>query len=205
MKKLLMLGCLTVFLTTMVYAQDKIEAPVWNVGDKWSFTSGNTVMVMNADENTYTVKFLTPDSESVRIYEKSSLNRLYSIERDRQVKYRGVQKRILNFPLDIGKSWKDSCTAKPIGSTPASPEFQYFETYTVLGWEDIVIKEGKSKGLKIEYKQGRVTERGLPTKEGKAYYWYSPDVKYLIKYQYEKSPYWGGSSDWELTSFELKK
>ncbi|MDI7262149.1 MAG: hypothetical protein QME90_19820, partial [Thermodesulfobacteriota bacterium] len=63
MKKILILSCLILYFATMVYAQDKIEAPVWNVGDKWIFTSGDTMMVMNADENSYTVKFLTSRGE----------------------------------------------------------------------------------------------------------------------------------------------
>ena len=40
----------------MVFAQEKIEAPVWNVGDKWVFTHGN-IEVVGADQNSYTLKF----------------------------------------------------------------------------------------------------------------------------------------------------
>lgn len=39
---------------------------------------------------------------------------------------------------------------------------------------------------------------------GKGWYWYSPEVKNIVKCQYENSPVWIGIYDWELTSFKLK-
>ena len=37
MKKMAILAWVMVFLPAMVFSQDKIEAPAWNVGDKWVF------------------------------------------------------------------------------------------------------------------------------------------------------------------------
>jgi len=199
MKKMILLSFLVLFIPAIVCGQDKVEAPVWNMGDKWSLTEDTTIMVVNADENGYTVKYLTSGGESILIYEKSSLNRLYSMERDKRVKYEGRNKRLFNFPLDIGKSWKDKFTVKPAAF--AAQEITYLETFTPLGWEDIVVQAGKFKTVKIEYKQAR---EGEPAKEGKLWYWYSPDVKYMVKCQYEKSDYWD-AIDWELTSFKLRK
>jgi hypothetical protein len=34
MKKIMIMGFLVLFLAPMVWAQETIEAPVWNVGDK---------------------------------------------------------------------------------------------------------------------------------------------------------------------------
>ena len=193
MKKMILLSFLVLFIPAIVYGQDKVEAPVWNVGDKWILGASVTIMVENADESTYTVKYSTPGGESVLVYEKSSLNRLYSIEKDRRIPYQGRNRRLLNFPLEIGKSWKDKYDT-------------YFETFTALGWEEIEVPAGKYKALKLEYKQGKGEERaGRTSKEGKAWYWYSPDVKYMVKCQYERSEYWDAFYDWELTSFELKK
>ena len=155
---------------------------------------------MNADESSYAVKYLTPGGDSILIYEKSSLNRLYAMDKDKRIPYEGRNKRLLNFPLNIGKSWNDKYT---MGGKAASQE--YIETFTVLGWEDIVVQAGKFKAIKIEYKQEMIGQTAVRSKEGKAWYWYSPDVKYMIKCQYEKSDYWDALYDWELTSFELKK
>ena len=204
MKKLLILGFLVLFVPVIVYSQAKVEAPVWNIGDKWSLTGDVSIMVVSADGSSYTVKYLTPGGDSILIYEKSSLNRLYSMEGDTRIQYEGRNKRLFNFPLDIGKSWKDNYTVKPTGGSAAPQE--YFETFTVLGWEDIVIQAGKFRAVKLEYKQARGEERARQTaKEGKAWYWYSPDVKYMVKCQYERTSYWGAFYDWELASFELKK
>jgi hypothetical protein len=201
MKKMILLSLLVLFIPNIVYGQDKVEVPVWNIGDKWSLTGSVTIMVVNADENSYAVKYLTSAGESILICEKSSLNRLYVMDKDKRIPYEGRNKRLLNFPLNIGKSWNDKYT---IGGKAGSQE--YIETFTVLGWEDIVIQAGKFKAVKLEYKQARTEEKaGRKPKEGKTWYWYSPDVKYMIKCQYEKSDYWDALYDWELTSFELKK
>ena len=197
MKKMILLGFLMVFIPAILCGQDKVQAPVWNIGDKWTIAGDVTIMVVNADESSYAVKYLTAGGESILIFEKSSVNRLYVMDKDKRIPYEGRNKRLFNFPLDIGKTWKDKFISKG-----ALKEYTYLETFTVLGWEDIVVEAGKFKTVKIEYKQANADE---PAKEGKLWYWYSPDVKYMVKCQYGKGDYWDAIHDWELTSFELKK
>ena len=197
MKKMILLSFLVLFIPAIVCGQDKVQAPVWNIGDKWTIAGDVTIMVVNADESSYAVKYLTAGGESILIFEKSSVNRLYVMDKDKRIPYEGRNKRLFNFPLDIGKTWKDKFISKG-----ALKEYTYLETFTVLGWEDIVVQAGKFKTVKIEYKQANADE---PAKEGKLWYWYSPDVKYMVKCQYGKGDYWDASYDWELTSFELKK
>jgi len=197
MKKMILLVFLMVFIPAIVCGQDKVQAPVWNIGDKWTIAGDVTIMVVNADESSYAVKYLTAGGDSILIFEKSSVNRLYVMDKDKRIPYEGRNKRLFNFPLDIGKSWKDKFISKG-----ALKEYTYLETFTVLGWEDIVVQAGKFKTVKIEYKQANADE---PAKEGKLWYWYSPDVKYMVKCQYGKGDYWDAIHDWELTSFELKK
>jgi hypothetical protein len=205
MKKIILLSFFVLFIPVILYAQDKIEAPLWNIGDRWSFAGNFPMLVINADENSYTVKVLTRTGESIYIYDKSSLNILYSVEGDRRIEFKGVHKRRLNFPFEIGKSWKDSVMRKTIHQTAAARQYVRYDTYTVLGWEDIEVQGGKYKALKIEHKEERVEDQvRQQTKEGKAWYWYSPDVKYLIKCKLEENPFWIGYNDWELTSFRLK-
>ncbi len=194
---MILLSFLVLFIPAILYGQDRVEAPAWNVGDKWSLTGDVTILVVNADKISCSVKYLTAGGESVLIYEKPSLNRIYSMDKDKRIPYEGRNKRLFNFPLEIGKSWKDKFTTKA-----TFKEYTFIETFTALGWEDIVVQGGKFKSVKIEYKQARDDE---PAREGKLWYWYSPDVKYMIKCQYEKSSYWDASYDWELTAFELKK
>jgi len=204
MKKMILLSFFVLFIPVILNGQDKIEAPVWNIGDRWSFAGNFPMSVIDADDNSYTVKVLTRTGESIYIYDKSSLNILYSVEGDRRIEFKGVHKRRLNFPFEIGKSWKDSYMRKTIRQTAAAREYVYHDTYTVWGWEDIEVPRGQYKALKIEHKEERVEDMARRPKEGKVWFWYSPDVKYLIKCKLEESPFWIGYNDWELTSFKLK-
>ncbi len=203
MKKMILLSLLALSIPVIVYGQVKVEAPVWNVGDKWILSDDVIITVVNADQDGYTVKYTTPRWEASAICEKGSLNRIYYMDRDKRIKYEGRNKRLFNFPLDIGKTWKDQYIAKSAAS--ASQEVTYLETFTVLGWEEVATQAGKFKALKLEYKQETVGQTGGGPKEGKAWYWYSPDVKYMVKCQYEKTNYWEALNDWELMSFELKQ
>jgi len=202
MKKMILLSFLVLSIPIILYGQDKVEAPVWNAGDKWTI-SDLVVTVVNADQETYTVKYLTSQGEVAFICDKSSLNRLYYMAKDKRIKYEGRNKRLFNFPLDIGKTWKDQYITKSVGL--GSQEMTYLETFTVLGWEEVEVQAGKFKALKLEYKHETVGQAAGRPKEGKAWYWYSPDVKYMVKYQCEKSDYWDTISDWEVTSFKLKQ
>jgi hypothetical protein len=72
-----------------------------------------------------------------------------------------------------------------------------------LGWEDIQIQAGKFRAVKLEYKSEMPGQAAGRPKEGKAWYWYSPDVKYMLKCQYDRTEYWDAIYDWELTSIKL--
>ena len=203
MKKMILLGWLVLVFSTTLYAQDKIEAPIWNVGDRWSFTAYPTAVVIKADESTYTVKWLKSSHEEIYIYDKSSLNILYSVEGDRRIPYKGADKKMFNFPLT--GSWKNTYSSTVYRANIRFPqEYSYIQTHTVLGSEDVEVRAGKFKALKIEVKYERLQEITGSPKEGKLWVWYSPDVRYLIKGD-RTTAYWPGYPDWELASFKLKR
>jgi hypothetical protein len=203
MKRMILLGVFVLFVPGILQGQDKVEAPVWNVGDRWSFTAYPTTVVIKADESTYTVKLLKSTHEEIYIYDKSCLNILYSMEGDRRIPFKGADKRILNFPFT--GSWKDTYSASVYRANIRFPqEYSYIQSYAVLGWEDVEVRAGKFKALKIEVKHERLQEIPGSPKEGKLWVWYSPDVKYLIKGD-RTTAFWPGYPDWELTSFKLKK
>jgi len=72
-----------------------------------------------------------------------------------------------------------------------------------------VVQAGKFKALRMEYK--RVTTGasgwGAIGREMTNQYWYSPEVKYFVRCQYDKD--WLKDDKeifkWELTSFQFKK
>lgn len=203
MKKIILLSFLVLFIPAMVCAQNRVNAPIWNVGDRWNLTGDVIISVANADENSYAVKYATAGGESILIYEKSSFSRLYVMDKDKRLKYEGRNKRLFNFPLEIGKSWTDKFTIK--SGTFGTQEFTVTETFTPLGWEDIQIQAGKFRAVKIEYKSEMPGQAAGRPKEGKVWYWYSPEVKYMLKCQYDRTEYWDAIYDWELTSIKLIK
>jgi len=203
MKKMILFSLLVLSIPVILYGQDKVEVPVWSVADKWVLSDDTMITVVNADGDSYAVKYLTPRWEVTFICQKSSLNRVYYMGKDKRIKYEGRNKRLFNFPLSIGKTWKDQFITKP--TALGSQEMTYLETFTVLGWEEVAVQAGKFKALKLEYKQETVGQTGSQPKEGKAWYWYSPDVKYMVKCQYIKTDYWDAIYDWELSSFKLKQ
>jgi hypothetical protein len=209
MKKIIFLGWLVVFLPAMIFAQEKIEAPIWNVGDKWVFDREGPIEVIACDAQWYSVKFsggiFPKDASGIAVFERSTLNVKYMLEKDRRKAYRGFRKTILNFPLTLGKQWKDIFTRNEMGSMGmGSAEYQ--ETFRVLGWEEVEVRAGKFKAIKLEYKIVRGFAL-MPLQEYKAWYWYSPEVKNFVKCQYEKGYIEGRDEreDWELVSYELKK
>ena len=220
MKKIIFLAWLIVFLPAMVFAQEKIEAPVWNVGDKWVFDREGPIEVIGCDAQWYSVRFsggiFPKDASGIAIFDRSTLNVKYMLEKDRRKEYMGFRKKILNFPLTLGKQWKDlyQRDEEAASGMVAMVAAEYQETFRVLGWEEVEVRAGKFKAIKLEYKIETFVRTGrgwISQGESKAWYWYSPEVKNFVKCQYEKGyseavrEEKGARGNWELVSYELKK
>jgi hypothetical protein len=169
MRKTILISFLALLIPAMVFGQGRVDAPIWNVGDRWNLTGDVIISVANADQDTYAVKYFTAGGESVLVYDKTSFNRLYIMDKDKRIKYEGRNKRLFNFPLEIGKSWTDKFIIK--SGTFGAQEFTVIETFTALGWEDIQIQAGKFSAVKLEYKSEMVRQAAGRPKEGKAWYW----------------------------------
>jgi len=218
MKKMILLGCLVAFFPAMVVAQEKIEAPVWNTGDKWAFDRGGPMEVVGCDAQCFSVRFsggiFARDASGVAVFDRSTLNVKYMLEKDRRKAYMGFRKMILNFPLTSGKQWKDLYQVDEQGAWGGYVAVEYHETFRVLGGEEVEVRAGKFKAIKLEYKLEPKWRDGigwLTGIESKAWYWYSPEVKNFVKCQYEKGyteariQGKGTRENWELVSYELKK
>ena len=223
MKKIVYLGWLMVFIPVMVFAQEKVEVPIWNVGDKWVFDQEGPFEVTGRDARYYAVQFsggiFSKDASGIALFERSTLNVKYMLESDQRKEYRGFRKKILNFPLTPGKEWKDlyqrmEYETGMAASTGAMVAVEYQETFRVLGWEEVEVRAGQFKALKLEYKiKLSWRERFGPGAgiESKAWYWYSSEVKNFVKCQYEEGyqealiQEKGARENWELVSYELRK
>jgi len=205
MKKLAFLGCLILLFVPTAFAQEKANAPVWNVGDKWVFTQGN-IEVVYSDQNGYTLHFsndvcvIENKKFEKIIFDKSTLNRIYALKEDKREKYTVGHKRILNFPINVGMEWKDTFTTQALVGDKKGDTFNYEEYLKVLGWENVEVKAGNFKTAKIEYLQVNLG-RGY---SGRSFYWFAPEVKYFVKCEYDPM-YFYGVANWELASFKLQK
>jgi len=219
MKKMVFLAWLIVFLPAMASAQDRVEVPVWNVGDKWEFGDRGTIEVLKVEKDGYVVGF----SKSTCIiesqgfqkinFDKTTLQRIHWVTEDKNKKYTMGLRKIFDFPYTLGKQWTDNYSARSLVGTRKGPDaLDYTEKYKILGWDDISVQAGKFKALKMEVTRSHgpvMHVHGfIPPSEYKGFYWYSPDVKYFVKCEYDPAvvkEYQGEVVNWELTSFQLKK
>jgi hypothetical protein len=216
MEKIIYLGWLIIFLPALVFAQEKVEAPAWNVGEKWAFTGDGSIEVVKADESGYILKFsdgkciFESQGCNTILFQKSTQNRINAVEGGKLKKYTMGLSRILDFPLSSGKQWKYAYSGKSfVGGGMHPMAYDYSENYKVLGWEDAEVGARKFKALSLEYKRvvTGTSGWGVMGEEIKNQYWYSPDVKYFVKCQYDKDWMKGEKEifNWELTSFQFKK
>jgi hypothetical protein len=218
MKKMIFLASLIGFLAATAFAQEKVETPVWNQGDKWVFDREGPMEVIGCDPQCFSVKFaggiFPKESSGIAVFERSTLNVKYMVEKERRKEYWGLRKKILNFPLSPGKQWKDLYQVDEQGSWGGRVAVEYHETFRVLGGEEVEVRAGKFKAVKLEHKIIPSWRDGigwLTGTESNAFYWYSPEAKNFVKCQYEKGykdaliQEKGSRADWELVSYELKK
>jgi hypothetical protein len=146
------------FQLSVAHAQEKVDAPVWNVGDKWIFSNKGTIEVVSADQDSYVLRFSDDIciGESwgcnTIIFEKNTLYRIYTLNGDKRKKYTKAKRRIFNFPLSPGKQWKDvfsttSVVAPGYGVLNYSSVAPLNATYE--GYEQLFCTFYSSKGLLI--------------------------------------------------------
>ncbi len=217
MKKMVFLAWVVVFLPAIAFPQEKIEAPVWNVGDKWAFTGDGSIEVIKVDQSGYILKFsdrkcmIETQGCNTILFDKSNRNRTSVVEGDKRKKYVMGLSKVLDFPLSRGKQWKSAYSESVVSSWSGhKTTYDYSEYFKVLGWDDVAVRGVKFKAFSLEYKRVLTYSSGFGGDIGKEFknqYWYSPDVKYFVKCEYDKDLIKGNKEifDWELTSFQLKK
>ena len=191
--------------------QEKVDAPVWNVGDRWIFSNGGIIEVVDANQNSYVLRFSDDICVAFSrrfntiVFDKSTFHRIYGFEGDERKKYTRHLKKLFDFPLSPGKQWRDD----EIYQTPVVSPFStlgdsaYYEIFKVLGWEDVEVQAGKFRAIKVEVSRGKPPDRLW----GKSLYWYSPEAKYVVKCQYDPNmeEVIEEIVSWELSSFKVKK
>ena len=184
-------------------ARERCELPVWETGDYWIYEleggeefGRQVVAVLNE-------LYVTGSG--------SGKGRQYGIDRE-TLEIKGVigskdgklvssldsGSPFYRFPLFVGKKWDRMIK----GETQRHWEWNYLMSYRVVSFEEVKVQAGTFKAFKIEQRQSELTHGG----EVVDYYWFSPEVKNIIKYQFGTSH--GGwvikSQDYELTKYKVK-
>lgn len=209
MKKAILLSCLILFLAPMAWAQEKVEAPVWNVGDKWVFKRADGVSyfqeVAEAKEDLFIVK--VGGSKDLNAYDKKTMNIKFLIdEGGKQVEPESTLRNLFDFPIFVGKKWSDTTIHMPTGASTARIRLGkalFKSEFKVEGIEEITTPAGTFRAYKLHFQQSDNVSRS----SGWIRYWYSPEVKMWVKREVDKSTYWAAApwaKDAELISYKLK-
>ena len=198
--------CLVFILVLWVgaaWTQEKVEAPVWNIGDQWTFkrVDGQTFFqeVVDVKEDLFIVK--VGGERDLSAYDKKTLNIKYIIEESgRQLKSTSNRRRLFDFPISVGKKWVDTTTAVPVGGRT---EVTYVNEFKIEGVEEVTTPAGTFKAYKIYYNQKNMASGNT----GWVLYWYASDAKMWVKREAEKTDLWvrvGWAQNAELVSYRIK-
>jgi hypothetical protein len=161
------------------------EAPVFHPGEEWRWTGGGVTRVVGVEGGLH----VTEDGEGRRrTYDPTwtlvkAVNKAGVVVADPQ-----VGRRVLAFPLGVGKEWTWRGTFPGVGGQPPRP---YVDRYRVTGYERVQVPAGSFMAFVIEHVQEVPAQGGAPAAEARRTLWYSPDVKVFIKVA-SPTPGWGG-------------
>ncbi len=199
------LGLTLVFMifggVNLVLAQDRCEVPTLAVGDEWIYKTPtgkeSVVKVTDITGDGYLIK-----GEEENIRDKNTFNINFMIKEGKKEKSEGMFRKMLNFPLFVGKKWDDKVdTATKRGGSQVT----YFIDFNVDKQENIVTPAGNFNAFRIVAKITYDHER---SGRGEASYkvWYSPQVKFLVKREYDNSSYWPATTeDAMLVKYKLSE
>lgn len=180
MKKIIVLSLVILFLVSMAWAQEKCEAPVWNVGDTWTYklTDGKTqtLEVVDISNDLFIVKINR--SQNLSAYDRKTMNLKYRIdETGKKEEAISGDRKLYDFPIAVNKVWSDNTE-----SSSGRSNVTYANEFKVVSTEIVTTPAGKFECYKISYDRRNLSaKRGPGSGRGTIYYWYSPEVKAWVK------------------------
>jgi hypothetical protein len=185
------------------WANRSCDAPVWNVGDKWTYRTADKVAwtqeIVDVKEDAFIMKI--PGVENLFAYDRKTMNRNYSIGKNGRkfINSDDAFKRLFEFPLAVGKTWSYT--------TPWGRDNSCLNHFEVEGVEEVLTPAGRFTAYKI-YCKGKVLSpvpSASQSLESWARYWYSPEVKSWVKCEFDNTRYWSKTfNNAELIAFKLK-
>ena len=194
--------------------QAPVERPEFVIGDRWVLRYID--LYSNAELNKWELKVTGLHDDSVRFSSVTLANKDASkVGRSGKTTasratltfgngliVEGKEVRF-DFPLDVGKTWKyDYKTRRNDGNG--------FTTYSVEakvdGWEEVEVPAGKFKALKVTHASSYSTDTGGQKYNGQLLktYWYSPQAKREVKFDFVDRGDGGDRGRTELVEYEVK-
>lgn len=203
MKKIVILCLAILFLTTIIQAEEKCEAPILNVGDRWTYKNKDgytwTREVVGVEDNFYIIR--VEGRENLFVIDKATLNDRFFIEPGvggRRKEIIGTHRKLFDFPMFVGKEWVDITEDIPHSGYK---KVTYRCEFKIEGVEKVPVPAGVFTAFIIQYKQTNMKSM----RSGWKRFWYSPEVKSWVKQEVEKTKYWPyWHQNAELISYELK-
>ena len=200
----LLLGTATTQVYAAVSCGEPLLAPTYHVGDNWTWRGEKgqeaTDEVIQVEGDTTQIKSQNGDIAFVdkdRVLQKVQKKNGEVVTKQGAGTYTTVGKKVLDFPLQVGKKWDYSYVSAP--SSNAWGLQTYFQHFEVVACEEVTTPAGKFPAFKVRVDQSTVGSTG-----GTYYMWYAPDVKTTVKRQYIASRWWSTTSDTELIKYECK-
>lgn len=189
------------------HSQTAADAPpVWKVGDTWEYSNSDLLTGLEQSKTRLEITESDADGYTIRsfpsnIITRSSRSMNFAFKDEK----RSSESGHYQFPMEVGKSWKTvhfySC-----GSGVCKDEF----TREIVAKEKVKVPAGEFEAYKIvakgwfyivENRDGRTETSGRK----ELTYWYSPEVRRQVKYEWKVLLRWNPPSGRdELLSYSLQ-
>jgi hypothetical protein len=199
---------------------DPVPAPTYKLGDRftWKYANGKVRVweVTGLDANLAQVKWsdegmrLGTDNAGTYFLDQDWVIRTGVTKQGKAVlapkmgAFSMIGKKILDFPLHLGKAWDVTFVDVSPGGSVATN----YGHLKVVGCEEVTTPAGKFPALKVEGKVSVWSYNGWEIRNQ----WYSPDAKNIVKNEFDRRyiPFASPSGpppplpDYELMKLELK-
>jgi hypothetical protein len=187
-------GLALVLLAGAALAQ-KAERPEVKAGDRWTFSVSEAGAT--ADRN-WVIKSVTPSRiEGTENGKPLALTPdLNEIESPRG---KDSDRRLLKFPLEIGKKWTFADDYTLLGSKRSARA-----SIEVVGYEKVRVPAGEFDAFKLVGKSSWINRKAVVAGDFDATYWYAPAARAIVKYRSQSNETTRPANAYELVKFRLQ-
>ena len=182
-----------------------VRRPEVRVGDSWTYRSTN-VLEQGTYEHETRVSFVDDKvilAVSTRKSDRKEFDSSWTLEWNAVTTYGGLMYRphsgLFRFPLRIGS--KHAVKYELLWPQRQVIESSTDGSVTVAGWETVEVPAGRFRAIKLELESVIRGASHMPERV-QITYWYVPDVRRWVKYQFYTRQFTGGE---ELLEYKLNE